>query len=97
MDELKNLSEISFYPGIGYLHGLALWQKNLLICDPVDGLLHLDVTNPNLVEQRTQIEFVLCEDFIHMADGHFITVREDGIYQLKLFAGNNFGVLSFYR
>ncbi len=97
VDELKNLSEISFYPGIGYAQGLALWQKNLLVCDPESGLLHLDVTDPNLVAQLTQIEFVLCEDIIHMGDGHFITVGQEGIYQLKPIEGNNLAVFSFFR
>ncbi len=97
VDAAKNITELTFYPNIGYVQGLALWQKNLLICDPVDGLMHMDVTDPLLVEKHSQIEFVLCEDIVHMGGGHFVTVGEDGIYQLKPIDQNNLAVISLYR
>ena len=74
IDEAKNLSEISLYPNIGYVQGLSLWEKNLLICAPMDGILQMDVSDPVLVEQVRQIDFVLCEDILHLGNGHFVTV-----------------------
>ncbi len=97
VDAAKNIVELAFYPNIGYVQGLAIWQKNLLICDPVNGLMQIDVNDPMSVAQVNQFSFVLCEDVLHLGDGHFVTVGEDGIYQLMPFSGNNLGVLSLYR
>ena len=97
IDEAKNITELSFYPNVGYVQGLALWEKSLLVCDPVDGIIQFDVTDPLLVEQLNQIAFVLCEDVIHLGNGHFVTVGEEGIYQLVPYEGYNLAAISLFR
>lgn len=94
VDSANNITELAFYPNIGYVQGLALWGKNLLVCDPVDGLMQLDVTDPLLVEIKKQFSFVLCEDILHLGGGHFATVGEDGIYQFVPYNGNKLAVMS---
>lgn len=94
VDVQKNITELAFYLDIGYVKGLALWEKTLLICDPVDGLMQMDVTDSQLVEKIQQFSFVRCEDVLHLGGGHFATVGEDGIYQLVPYSGNNLAVIS---
>ena len=94
IDAANNITELAFYPNIGYVQGLALWDKNLLVCDPADGLMQLDVTDPFLIDKVQQFSFVLCEDILHLGGGHFATVGEDGIYQLVSYGVNKLAVIS---
>ncbi|MFT5592848.1 MAG: hypothetical protein ACI8SR_001214 [Oceanicoccus sp.] len=94
IDAEKNITELAFYPSIGYVKGLALWGKTLLICDPVDGLIQMDVTDSQLVEKVQQFNFVRCEDVLHLGNGHFATVGEEGIYQLVPYSESNLAVIS---
>lgn len=97
IDESDNLNEISVVQNIGYAQGLAIWDDNLMICDPSNGLLHMDVSNRTSPLKYHRIGFVKCDDILHVGDGHFITVGPEGLYQLKPYENNNMGVISLYK
>lgn len=97
VDAAKNLSEINRVQNLGFVQGLALWKESLFICDPTAGLLQLNVSNPMLVEIVHQIDFVLCDDILHLGDGHFATVGEQGIHQLMPYNGSKLALISIYN
>lgn len=97
VDAEKNLTEINVMTDIGFVQGLTLWNDNLLICDPVSGLLQLNVTDPMLIETVHQMDFVQCEDILHLGEGHFATVGEQGIYQLVPYEESKLAVISIYN
>ncbi len=97
VDAEKNLTEINFLNDIGYVQGLALWDDQLYVCDPNAGLLHMNVSDPMLIETVTQLSFVKCDDILHFGNGHFATVGEQGIYQLKPYDGAKLAVISIYQ
>lgn len=97
VDAEKNLTEINVMTDIGFVQGLTLWNDNLLICDPVSGLLQLNVTDPMLIETVHQMDFVQCEDILHLGEGHFATVGVQGIYQLVPYEESKLAVISIYN
>jgi len=95
--ENSALQEIGIYPDLGYLHGLTLWNKNLLVCDYYDGILHFDVTDPNRVELLNTLSYAPCEDILHLGNGHIVTVGKQGIFQLMPIEENKLALISLYK
>ncbi|GAA6133256.1 hypothetical protein NBRC116188_00450 [Oceaniserpentilla sp. 4NH20-0058] len=97
IDSANNITELAFYPRLGYLKGLALWDKTLMVCDPLDGLMQLDVTDPLTVSTVSTFADAPCNDLVHLGGGHFVTVGEEGIFQLMPDADGAFSVVSGFN
>lgn len=95
--EDKSLNEIGIYTNLGYLHGLALWENNLLVCDYHEGILHIDVSEPSQLDIKQTLSYAPCEDIVHLGSGHFATVGKEGIFQLKPIEEDRFALISMYK
>lgn len=97
IDDNKVLTEINRIPNIGIPMGLALWGKVLMTCDSKNGLQQWDVSDAMDVKQLKVISDVTCRDILHLGDGHFATVGEAGIYQIKPTEEQTFTLISIHR